>query len=289
MDWLKLQVIPETFGYILSFRVHVCSSEHYSDLSFVYRFVSLLYTSGTLTTYFLCNIEVCTELKLLNENNRSVSVHMYARSNHNWMSVLGASRYARNNHYSAYMRRALKYARSNHYWTHMLGASNYARSNHYLAYMLRAFKYARNNHYWTHILGASNYARSNHYWAYMLRAFKDAWGDHNWTFVLGVSKYARNNYWTYTECTMEHHCMHVTDIIWYLCSEHRSKYGACSELKLCTEQQFWAHMLGASKHIYGATIIGRMHCSEYQTLHGAAIIEHICSEFEHICSFESSK
>ena len=164
MDLLKIQVIPEMLGYILSFRVHVCSSEHYSDLSFVYRFVSLLYTLGTLTTYFLCNIEICTELTLLNENNPSVSVHMYARSNHNWMSVLGASKYARNNHYSACMRRALKYA--------------------------------RNNHYWTHMLGASNYARSNHYWAYMLRAFNDAWGDHNWTFVLGESKYARNNYWT---------------------------------------------------------------------------------------------
>ena len=33
-------------------------------------------------------------------------------------------------------------------------------------------------------------------------------------------------------------------------------YGVCSELKLCTEQQFWAHMLGASKYMYGATIIG---------------------------------
>ena len=132
MDLLKIQVIPERLGYILSFRAHVCSSEHYSDLSFVYRFLSLLYTSGTLTTYFLCNIEVCTELTLLNENNRSVSVHMYARSNRNWMSVLGASKYARNNHYWAYMRRALKYARSNHYWTYMLGASKYARSNHYL-------------------------------------------------------------------------------------------------------------------------------------------------------------
>ena len=99
MDWLKIQVIPETLGYILSFRVHVCSYEHYSDLSLVYRFVSLLYTSGTLTTYFLCNIEVSTELTLLNENNRSISVHMYARSNRNWMSVLGASKYARNTHY----------------------------------------------------------------------------------------------------------------------------------------------------------------------------------------------
>ena len=78
---------------------------------------------------------------------------------------------------------------------------------------------------------------------------------------------------------LEHQCMHVTDIIWYLCCEHRSMYGACSELKLCTEQKFWAHMLGASKYMYGATIIGHMHCSEYQTLHGAAIIEYICSEY----------
>ena len=167
MDLLKIQVIPERLGYILSFRAHVCSSEHYSDLSFVYRFLSLLYTSGTLTTYFLCNIEVCTELTLLNENNRSVSVHMYARSNRNWMSVLGASKYARNNHYWAYMRRALKYARSNHYWTYMLGASKYARSNHYwtyMTYMLGASKYARNNNFWTCMLGASKYARCNHYW-----------------------------------------------------------------------------------------------------------------------------
>ena len=37
--------------YTLSFRVHVCSSEH-SNLSFFYRSTSLLYAFGTLTAFF---------------------------------------------------------------------------------------------------------------------------------------------------------------------------------------------------------------------------------------------
>ena len=38
-----------TLGYTLSFRVHVCSSEH-SDLSVAYRLMSLIYGLDALTT-----------------------------------------------------------------------------------------------------------------------------------------------------------------------------------------------------------------------------------------------
>ena len=44
--------VPWTPDHTLSFKVHDCSSEH-SDLSFAYRFMSLIYGLGTLTTNFL--------------------------------------------------------------------------------------------------------------------------------------------------------------------------------------------------------------------------------------------
>ena len=62
-------------GYMctISFRVHVCSSEH-PDLSFTYQFVNLICGLGTLTTQFIVHfVSSQTSIFLLFWND----VHFY--------------------------------------------------------------------------------------------------------------------------------------------------------------------------------------------------------------------